>query len=141
MKKSIWCNADIYGQLAVWILSVLPFIFFIQEAFKKNDFYMLLLVHGLGLLIIGIWQMVSTLVNLLFAVEQNKMFFRRNLWVGLILGAVFFVWAYTDNTEFVLPPAKYPQAYLMAVYFLIIDITAFRYWRHINLYYKQINHG
>jgi len=140
MKKSIWSNADVYGQIAVWLLSVIPFIYFFPEALRKNDFYMLILVHGLGLLIIGVWQMVSTLLNLLLATEEHKGFFRKNIWVGLVLGLVFFFWAHYGYFKVPLPPAEYRNGYFIGAYFLMVDIAAIRYWRYINRYYKQMNH-
>ncbi len=74
MKKSVWANADVYGQLGVWLLSILPFIFFFTSLFKSHELYTLLLVHALGLLIIGLWQVVSALVNLFMADKGDKNF-------------------------------------------------------------------
>jgi hypothetical protein len=141
MKKSIWSNADMYGQMLVWLLSVVPFIFFFSSLFKANDFYMLLLVHGLGLLIIGVWQMVSTLINLLLAADEFKGFFRKNILIGTVLAVLFFCWVYSGNFKIPLPATKTYYNYILGLYFLLVDITAIRYWKYIGHYYKQINHG
>lgn len=137
MKKSIWANADIYGQLGVWLLSVLPFIFFFISLFKSNEFYTLMLVHALGLLIVGLWQIVSTLANLFIAETENKKFFRRNLLIALVLGIIFFAWVYTDNFKIPLPATKIYYNYVLGSYFLMVNIAAIRYWKYIGRYYKQ----
>ena len=141
MRKSIWCNADKYGQLAVWIFSVLPFLYFFREASKKGDFYMLLLIHGFGLMVIGLWQVISTMINFLYANTEHKPFFGKNIWVGLVLVLVFFVWVYSGNFSIQLPASQYHNIYFVAGYFLMVDIAVFRYWRYIHRYYKQISHA
>jgi len=141
MKRSIWNDADIYGQMAVWLLSILPFIFFFPSLFKANEFYMLLLIHGLVLLIIGVWQMVSALVNLLLAEKVYKQFFRKNILIGAILALVFVFWVYSGNFKIPLPVTKTYYNYVLGIYFLLVDIAAIRYWKHIQHYYKQLNHG
>ncbi|MFN3667138.1 MAG: hypothetical protein ACK4S0_13310, partial [Sediminibacterium sp.] len=103
MKKSIWQDADIYGQVLVWALSVFPFIYAFSSLFVASELYIVLLVHGLGLLILGVWQMVSSLVNLLYAEQKGQKFFRNNVFTGLGLGLLFFFWAYTDHFKVPLP--------------------------------------
>ncbi len=137
MKKSIWANADIYGQLGVWLLSVLPFIFFFTCLFNSNEFYTRMLVHALGLLIVGLWQIVSTLANLFIAETENKKFFRRNLLIALVLGIIFFAWVYTGNFKMPLPATKTYYNYVLGSYFLMVNIAAIRYWKYIGRYYKQ----
>jgi len=141
MKRSIWYDADIYGQMTAWLLSILPFIFFFSSLFKANDFYMLLLVHGLGLLIIGVWQMVSALVNLSLADKAYKQFFLKNIVIGAILTLVFACWVYSGNFKIPLPVTKTYYNYVLGIYFLLVDIAAIRYWKYIGHYYKQLNHG
>lgn len=141
MKKTIWNDADVYGQMAVWLLSVLPFIFFFSSIFKANEFYTLLLVHGMGLLIIGVWQMVSALVNLLLANKADKQFFWKNILTGVILALAFVCWVYSGNFKIPLPASKTYYNYILGVYFLLVDIAAIRYWKHIRHYYKQLNHA
>lgn len=140
MKKSVWANADIHGQLGVWLLSMLPFIFFFTSLFKSNEFYTLMLVHALGLLIIGLWQVVSTLVNLVIAEKDNKKFFSHNLLIALVLGGMFFVWVYSGNFKIPLPATKTYYNYVLGMYFLVVNVAAIRYWKYIGRYYKQNNY-
>lgn len=141
MKRSVWAGADIYGQLVVWILSVLPFVFFFSAVLKTSDFYLLLLVHGLGLLIVGIWQMASTLVNFFLSTGKHKAFFLKNGLMGVLLGLVFFCWVYSGNFKIPLPPGKIYYNYVLGIYFLCVDIAAIRYWKYIRNYYKQTQHA
>jgi len=141
MKKSIWQDADIYGQVLVWALSVFPFIYAFSSLFVASELYIVLLVHGLGLLILGVWQMVSSLVNLLYAEQKEQKFFRNNVFTGLGLGLLFFFWAYTDHFKVPLPLTKEYYNYVLSGYFLVIDIAAIRYWLYIRKYYKQLNNG
>ena len=137
MKGSILQKADLYGQAVVWIMSWIPFVYFFPEAFKKSDFYMLVLVHGLGLMIIGIWQMVSCLLNLLQANETDSRFFRTNLLAGIILGVAFFIMASFGMLKIPLDNRKAYMVYVLAFYFLTIDVLAIRYWRKIYRYYQK----
>ncbi|TDO28660.1 hypothetical protein [Sediminibacterium goheungense] len=140
MKKSIWANADVYGQLGVWLLSILPFIFFFVSLFKSNEFYTLLLLHALGLLIVGLWQVVSTMINLLIAEKDDKKFFTLNLLIALVLGSMFFAWVYSGNFKIPLPATKIYYNYVLGIYFLVVNIAAIRYWKYIGRYYKQKNY-
>lgn len=137
MKGLILHQADFYGQAVVWIMSWVPFIYFFAEAFKKSDFYMLILVHGLGLMIIGIWQMVSCLLNLLQANDTDSRFFRTNLLAGIILGIAFFIMASFGMLKIPLDTKKAYMVYVLAIYFLTIDVLAIRYWRKIYRYYQK----
>lgn len=140
MKKSIWANADVYGQLGVWLLSILPFIFFFVSLFKSNEFYTLLLLHALGLLIVGLWQAVSAMINLLIAEKDDKKFFTLNLLIALVLGSMFFAWVYSGNFKIPLPATKTYYNYVLGIYFLVVNIAAIRYWKYIGRYYKQKNY-
>lgn len=140
MKKSVWALADRYGQLGVWLLSILPFILFFASLFKSNEFYSLLLVHALGLLVLGLWQVVSTLVNLFIAKKEDKKFFSRNLMIALILGVLFFAWVYAGNFKIPLPATKTYDNYLLGMYFLVVNMAAIRYWKYTGHYYKQKNY-
>ncbi len=140
MKKSVWANADVYGQLGVWLLSILPFIFFFTSLFKSHELYTLLLVHALGLLIIGLWQVVSALVNLFMADKGDKKFFSRNLLIAGVLGGMFFVWVYSGNFKIPLPATKTYYNYVLGSYFLLVNIATIRYWKYIGRYYKQKNY-
>lgn len=140
MKKSIWANADVYGQLGVWLLSILPFIFFFVSLFKSNEFYTLLLLHALGLLIVGLWQAVSAMINLLIADKDDKKFFTLNLLIALVLGGMFFAWVYSGNFKIPLPATKTYYNYVLGIYFLVVNIAAIRYWKYIGRYYKQKNY-
>lgn len=137
MKGSILRQADFYGQAVVWIMSWVPFIYFFAEAVKKSDFYMLILVHGLGLMIIGIWQMVSCLLNLLQANDTDSRFFRTNLLAGIILGIAFFIMVSFGMLKIPLDTKKAYIVYVLAIYFLTIDVLAIRYWRKIYRYYQK----
>lgn len=137
MKGSILHKADLYGQAVVWIASWLPFIYFFPEAFKKSDFYMLILIHGLGLMIIGIWQLVSCLMNLLQADHANSRFFRTNLLAGIILGILFFLMASFGMLKIPLANGKAYMVYVLGAYFVTIDVLAIRYWRKIYKYYQK----
>lgn len=137
MQGSILQKADIFGQAAVWIISWVPFVYFFPEALKKSDFYMLILVHGLGLMIIGIWQMVSCLLNLLQANQTDGRFFKMNLLLGIILGIAFFLMAASGMWKIPFDNQKMYAVYVMAIYFLIIDVLVIRYWRKIYRYYQK----
>lgn len=141
MKKSIWREADRYGQVVVWVLSVIPMVYAFSSLFVASELYILLLVHGLGLLILGVWQMVSSLVNLLYTDLKGQKFFRNNVFIGIGLGALFFYWIYTDHLKIPLPMTKEYYNYVVSGYFLLIDIAAIRYWLYIRKYYKQLNNG
>jgi len=137
MQGSILHKADLYGQAVVWIMSWVPFIYFFSEAWKKSDFYMLILVHGLGLMIIGIWQLVSCLLNLLQANDVDSRFFRTNLLIGIILGVAFFIIASMGMLKIPLDNKKAYMVYVLGAYFLTIDVLAIRYWRKIYRYYQK----
>lgn len=137
MKGSILQKADLYGQAVVWIMSWVPFIYFFPEAFKKSDFYMLILVHGLGLMIIGIWQMVSCLLNLLQANDVDSRFFRTNLLAGIILGVAFFIMSSFGMLKIPLDSKKAYMVYVLSIYFITIDVLAIRYWRKIYRHYQK----
>lgn len=137
MKGSTLQKADIYGQAVVWIISWIPFVYFFKEAFKRDDFYMLMLIHGLGLMIIGVWQLVSCLLNLLLSNDADSRFFRTNLLVGIILGVAFFIMASSGMLKIPLSNRKAYMLYVLAIYFLTIDVLAIRYWRKIYRYYQK----
>ena len=137
MQGSILQKADIFGQAAVWIMSWVPFVYFFPEALKKSDFYMLILVHELGLMIIGIWQLVSCLLNLLQANDTDSRFFRTNLLIGIILGVFFFIMASFGMLKIPLDNRKAYMVYVLAIYFITIDVLAIRYWRKIYRYYQK----
>jgi hypothetical protein len=137
MKGSILQKADLYGQAVVWIMSWVPFIYFFPEAFKKNDFYMLILIHGLGLMIIGIWQMVSCLLNLLQTNDVDSRFFRTNLLAGIILGVAFFIMSSFGMLKIPLDSKKAYMVYVLSIYFITIDVLAIRYWRKIYRHYQK----
>jgi uncharacterized membrane-anchored protein len=137
MQGLILHKADLYGQAVVWIMSWVPFIYYFPEALKKNDFYLLILVHGLGLMIIGIWQLVSCLLNLLQANDADSRFFRTNLLIGIILGVAFFIIASMGMLKIPLNEKKGYMVYVLAMYFLAIDVLAIRYWRKIYRYYQR----
>lgn len=137
MKGSILQKTDLYGQAVVWIMSWVPFIYFFPEAFKKNDFYMLILIHGLGLMIIGIWQMVSCLLNLLQANDVDSRFFRTNLLAGIILGVAFFIMSSFGMLKIPLDSKKAYMVYVLSIYFITIDVLAIRYWRKIYRHYQK----
>lgn len=137
MKGSILQKADIYGQAVVWVASWIPFFYFIREAVKKDDFFMLILIHGLGLMIIGIWQLVSCLLNLLQANDVDSRFFRTNLLIGIILGVAFFLMASFGMLKIPLDNSKVYMVYVLGAYFLIIDVLAIRYWRKIYHHYQK----
>lgn len=136
MKRSILYQADVFGQLLVWILSLLPFIFFVKDLSKQADFYLLLLVHGLGLMIIGVWQLTSSLLNWLQAEGQQAAFFRQNLVIGIVLGLGFFIWVSVGSFRLSVKPGKEYTMYLCLGYFVLIDILCIRYWRYIYRYYS-----
>ena len=137
MKGSILQKADIYGQAVVWVMSWVPFIYFFPQAFKKSDFYILILIHGLGLMIIGIWQLVSCLLNLLQANDADSRFFRTNLLIGIILGVGFFIMTSFGMLKIPSDNIKAYMVYILAIYFLTIDALAIRYWRKIYRYYQK----
>lgn len=137
MQGSILQKADLYGQAVVWIMSWVPFVYFFSDAWKKSDFYMLILIHGLGLMIIGIWQMVSCLLNLLQANDVDSRFFRTNLLMGIILGVAFFIIASMGMLKIPLDNKKAYMVYVLGAYFLAIDVLAIRYWRKIYRYYQK----
>lgn len=137
MQHKILYKADLYGQAVVWMASWIPFIYFFREALKKNDFYMLILIHGLGLMIIGIWQMVSCLLNLLQSNEPDTFFFKSNLLTGIVLGVAFFLMASFGMLKIPLDNNKVHMVYVLGGYFLTIDVLAIRYWRKIYQYYQN----
>ncbi len=137
MKGSILQKADIYGQAVVWVMSWVPFVYFFKDAFKRDDFYMLMLIHGLGLMIIGVWQLVSCLLNLLQSNDADSRFFRTNLLVGIVLGVAFFIMASSGMLKIPLSNRKAYMLYVLAIYFLTIDVLAIRYWRKIYRYYQK----
>lgn len=138
MKGSILQKADLYGQAVVWVMSIVPFIYYFPEAWKKSDFNMLILIHGLGLLIIGIWQLVSCLLNLLQANDSDSRFFRNNLLIGIILGVGFFVMASMGTLDVSMGKKKaYITYVVLGLYFLVIDVLAIRYWRKIFQHYQK----
>lgn len=137
MTRSIWQKADLYGQLVVWIISVIPFIYFLPDAIKTSDYYVLFLVHGLGLMIIGLWQTTSAMINLLKAQTNMSVFFRNNLLVGLVLATAFVIWSYMGNVKVPLPPARAYASYYTCSYFLVIDFFSIRYWLFIRRYYRS----
>ncbi len=141
MKTSIWREADRYGQVVVWVLSLIPMVYAFPSLFVASELYIILLVHGLGLLILGVWQMISSLINLLYSDEKGQKFFRTNVFIGIGLGILFFFWAYTDHFKVPLPLTKEYYNYIVSGYFLVIDIAAIRYWLYISKYYKQLNNG
>jgi hypothetical protein len=125
---------DYYGQMVLIIAGLLL-------AIDYNS--MGILFAGLAMLAVGVWQLLSTIFNLLNESTVDKTFFRNNLFIaiGYILVAVILWWVFNNSGMYKL------EEKLWFVMMGIPPLLIFRYWIGISKIYnvgffkKKTTHG
>jgi hypothetical protein len=132
---------DLYGQAVTMLISLWPYLFFIWDGHLsgRQDWVIASLYHGLVLLVLGCWQLISSIVNALLMKEKNKNFFIQNALLGMVLGLAFLVFLWDGLDRAGLRPAQQWGDWLVVAYFLLIDVLSVRYWIHLRKTYKTLS--
>ncbi len=125
---------DYYGQMVLIIAGLLL-------AIDYNS--MGILFAGLAMLAVGVWQLLSTIFNLLNESTDDKTFFRNNLFIaiGYILVAIILWWVFNNSGMYKL------EEKLLFIMMGIPPLLIFRYWIGISKIYnvgffkKETTHG
>lgn len=125
---------DYYGQMVLIISGLLMAI----------DYEgMGILFAGLTMLILGVWQLFSTIANLASTDEINKSFFRMNLFIASLYTVIAIVVFIGFNKSF-------SDSVIRIIMFIMLGIPPlliFRYWIGISKIYnvgffkKKTTHG
>ncbi len=131
---------DVYGQLIIWILTVLVFSsFWFDTRYLNNGAWVLVVFyHAVGLLVLGVWQMFSSIVYYIQLKEKaaENIFFRNNILTGIVLMIFFAIVVYAlSNTE-ESKTKEMAGTCFVCFYFLLIHILAIRYWLYIKKLYS-----
>lgn len=131
---------DVYGQLIIWILAVLVFsIFGFDTRYLNNGAWVLVIFyHAVGLLVLGVWQMFSSIVYYIQLKEKaaENIFFRNNILTGIVLIFFFAIAVYALSNTAESKSKEFVGTSFMCFYFLLIHILAIRYWLYIKKLYS-----
>ncbi|MBW0177614.1 hypothetical protein [Sediminibacterium sp.] len=131
---------DVYGQLIIWILTVLVFsIFWVDTRYLNNSAWVLVVFyHAVGLLVLGVWQMFSSIVYYIQLKEKTaeNIFFRNNILTGIVLVIFFAIVVYALSNTAESKTKEITGTCFVCFYFLLIHILAIRYWLYIKKLYS-----
>lgn len=114
---------DFYGQTALIILGLLMAL-----DYKGMG----ILFAGLAMLVLGVWQLLSSIANLANAGEMNKSFFRKNLFIAsLFIVVAIFIFAGLNKSF-----SNSVNEIIKFIMFGISPILILRYWIGISKIYN-----
>lgn len=121
---------DLYAQLSLMVLSLIPFVFVFESKFRSSDFVFMYLFHGLFLIVLGIWQITCS-VLLYKKTNHNidKKYFRNNLFIALFYLGIFIVFLEVKTLR------KFFDEGIVA-FLLIADILVVRFWIYLKKFYQ-----
>lgn len=113
---------DLYGQLVLIVLSYLVLI-----NIYSDDWLAPILYHGIFLILIAIWQIISTIKNIAaYDSTINTDFFKTNIQIAVIYFTVYFYSLFTFGLS----------AWFVVPSFLLAHILIIRYWRGLKKHYQ-----
>lgn len=121
---------DLYGQLTFMLLSLTPFLLIFSKGVNYKDVVFFYLYHALFLIVLGVWQVVSTVINYRTTTNEHvKKFLKNNLLIAFVYLLMF-----TALLEFNVL-GKIMDAYLIGI-LLIADVLVIRYWLRLKNIYQ-----
>ncbi len=132
----IWRKLDLWGQLLVWFLSLVP-LYLLTNDRAGNGWGIVLLLHGLVLLVLGIWQATSSVTNLIRNNKGQGAIFRKNLWIAAGMILLFLLLMAVPATRGVMRSSAVLGRWLLFGYFLLVNLCCFRYWIVLKKFYRD----
>lgn len=123
-------KTDLYGQLTFMVLSLTPFLLIFSRGVNYKDVVFFYFYHALFLIVLGVWQVLSTVVNYRTnADERVKKFLKNNLLIAFVYLLIF-----TALLEFDVL-GKMLDTSLIGI-LLIADALVIRYWFRLKKIYQ-----
>lgn len=121
---------DLYAQLSLMTLSLIPFGFLFESNVKSKDFIFMYLFHGLFLIVLGIWQITCSVLLYKKASDfDQKKYFKNNLFIALFYLGIFIIFLEVKSLR------KFFDEGIVA-FLLIADILVIRFWLYLKKYYQ-----
>lgn len=121
---------DLYGQLTFMLLSLTPFLLIFSNGVNYKDVVFFYFYHALFLIVLGIWQVLSTVINYRTTIDESaKKFLKNNLLIAFVYLLIF-----TALLEFDVL-GKMLDTSLIAI-LCIADILVIRYWFRLKKMYQ-----
>lgn len=122
---------DLYGQLILMLLSLTPFLLLLDNAANYKDAIFFYFYHALFLIVLGIWQVLSCIVN--YKQTKNdkaKRFLKNNLLIALAYLIIFATLLEFDMLGKMLDIS-------VIGFLLIADGLIIRYWFYLKKLYQS----
>lgn len=132
----IWKRIDLYGQLIIWLASWIP-LWYMAPALQNEYWAVPLLLHMVGLMVLGIWQATGCVANKVHhGAEAHPLFGKHLLMWGMVVAlALMALWM--DRMRSLPEMSRDTRKGILIGCMVLINLLCIQYWVRLKKYYHN----
>lgn len=131
----IWKWIDLYGQLLVWIASLLP-LWYMAPALQYEYWAVPLLMHAVGLMVLGIWQATGCVAHKVHHGATASPIFAKHLLKWGVVVVLVLIALMMDKLNSLPNLSRGTRKGILVGCLVLVNLLCIQYWIHLRKYYR-----